>query len=34
LDKGVRGNGHMTMLEKNSSAVAGVLIGWLESKGL
>lgn len=31
---GVRGNGHMMMLEKNSSQVAGAIMGWLEGKGL
>lgn len=33
-DHGVRGNGHMMMLEKNSSEVAGVIMNWLEGKGL
>jgi pimeloyl-ACP methyl ester carboxylesterase len=28
-DVGLRGNGHMMMLEKNSDAVAGVIEGWL-----
>ncbi len=28
-DAGLRGNGHMMMLEKNSDAIAEVLIGWL-----
>jgi pimeloyl-ACP methyl ester carboxylesterase len=28
-DAGLRGNGHMMMLEKNSDAIAGVLVGWL-----
>ena len=31
---GVRGNGHMMMLEKNSSEVAGAIMGWSEGKGL
>jgi pimeloyl-ACP methyl ester carboxylesterase len=34
VDRGVRGNGHMMMLEKNSSQVSGVIMDWLESKGL
>ena len=29
---GLRGNGHMVMLEKNSDDVAGVLVGWLRSE--
>lgn len=29
-DAGLRGNGHMVMLEKNSDAVAGALVRWLE----
>jgi pimeloyl-ACP methyl ester carboxylesterase len=29
-DAGLRGNGHMMMLEKNSDAVAGLLVGWLK----
>jgi pimeloyl-ACP methyl ester carboxylesterase len=33
-DIGVRGNGHMMMLEKNSSEVAGVIMQWLERKGM
>ncbi|HEY4068746.1 MAG TPA: hypothetical protein VGM74_17720, partial [Burkholderiaceae bacterium] len=33
-DKGVHGNGHMMMLEKNSAAVSGVLADWLAGKGL
>lgn len=33
-EHGVRGNGHMMMLEKNSSEVAGAIMGWLEGKGL
>ena len=33
-DLHIHGNGHMMMLEKNSSEVAGVLMNWLESKGL
>jgi hypothetical protein len=28
-DVGVRGNGHMMMLEKNSDDIAGVMRGWL-----
>lgn len=33
-DVGVRGNGHMMMLQKKSSEVAGAIMGWLEGKGL
>jgi hypothetical protein len=29
-DLGIRGNGHMMMLEKNSDAIAGVIEGWLK----
>jgi hypothetical protein len=29
-DIGVRGNGHMMMMEKNSDAIAQVIIEWLE----
>ncbi|CCA90696.1 conserved hypothetical protein (plasmid) [Novosphingobium sp. PP1Y] len=28
-DKGIRGNGHMMMLERNSDAIADQLVGWL-----
>jgi hypothetical protein len=28
-DIGIRGNGHMMMLEKNSDEIAGVLVGWV-----
>ena len=28
-DRGLRGNGHMAMLEKNNHAVADMMIGWL-----
>ena len=30
---GIRGNGHMMMLEKNNMAIAGVMAGWLERVG-
>jgi pimeloyl-ACP methyl ester carboxylesterase len=30
VDQGVRGNGHMMMLEKNNMAIAGVMAGWLD----
>jgi pimeloyl-ACP methyl ester carboxylesterase len=30
-DRGIRGNGHMMMLEKNSDAIAGVIDDWLET---
>jgi pimeloyl-ACP methyl ester carboxylesterase len=29
-DVGIRGNGHMMMLEKNSDAIAAVIEGWLK----
>jgi pimeloyl-ACP methyl ester carboxylesterase len=29
-DKGIRGNGHMMMFEKNSDAVAQVILDWIE----
>ena len=29
-DVGVRGNGHMMMLEKNNMAIAGVMANWLD----
>jgi len=29
-DLGVRGNGHMMMIEKNSDAIAAVIEGWLD----
>ncbi len=32
-DVGIKGNGHMLMLEKNSDAIAGVLTRWLQTKG-
>lgn len=28
-DLGIRGNGHMMMLEKNNAAIAGVMVSWL-----
>ena len=31
-DQGLRGNGHMMMLEANSDAVADVLAGWLADR--
>lgn len=33
-DRGQTGNGHMIMLERNSSAVAQILVDWLAEKGL
>jgi pimeloyl-ACP methyl ester carboxylesterase len=30
VDVGIRGNGHMMMLEKNNMAIAGVMAGWLD----
>ena len=32
-DVGIKGNGHMLMLEKNSNDIAELLIRWLQSKG-
>jgi len=29
-DQGVRGNGHMMMIEKNNAAIAGVIAQWLD----
>ena len=29
--RGIHGNGHMMMLEKNSDAIAGVIDGWLKT---
>jgi hypothetical protein len=31
-EKGIRGNGHMVMLEKNNLEVAAFLAGWVEGK--
>ncbi|MFD0667610.1 alpha/beta fold hydrolase [Ramlibacter sp. MAHUQ-53] len=33
-DIGIRGNGHMLMLEDNREAIADALVAWLESRGL
>jgi pimeloyl-ACP methyl ester carboxylesterase len=33
-DQGVRGNGHMMMIEKNNAAIAGVIAQWLERQRL
>jgi pimeloyl-ACP methyl ester carboxylesterase len=33
-DVGVRGNGHMMMLEKNNAAIAGVIAQWLDRQRL
>lgn len=33
-DRGIRGNGHDMMLEKNSDAIVAVMAEWLRSKGL
>jgi pimeloyl-ACP methyl ester carboxylesterase len=30
-DRGIKGNGHMMMLEVNSNQIAELLIGWLEN---
>jgi pimeloyl-ACP methyl ester carboxylesterase len=30
IDRGIRGNGHMMMLEKNNAAIAGVMAEWLD----
>ena len=29
-DAGIRGNGHMVMIEKNSDRIAGVILDWIE----
>jgi pimeloyl-ACP methyl ester carboxylesterase len=31
-DRGIRGNGHMVMLERNNHAIADLLIGWLAER--
>lgn len=31
---GIRGNGHMLMIEDNSHEIAGLLVQWLETRGL
>ena len=33
-DVGVRGNGHMMMIEKNNAAIAGVVAQWLDRQRL
>lgn len=33
-EKGLRGNGHMMMIEKNNHEIADMLIGWLSAKSL
>lgn len=33
-DLGMQGNGHMLMLEDNSEAIAGLIVEWLQTKGL
>ena len=33
-DVGVRGNGHMMMIEKNNAAIAGVIAQWLDRQRL
>ena len=30
-DRGIHGNGHMMMLEKNNLDIAGVINGWLDT---
>jgi len=30
-DHGIEGNGHMMMLEKNSDALAGQVLSWIEN---
>jgi pimeloyl-ACP methyl ester carboxylesterase len=34
VDRGIRGNGHDMMIEKNNLAIVAVIGGWLSSKGL
>ena len=31
-DIGIRGNGHMMMLEKNNNAIAAVMLDWLRRR--
>ena len=31
-DRGIRGNGHMMMLEKNSSEIASLVVDWLRGR--
>ncbi len=33
-ERGIRGNGHMMMMDKNNLEVAAVIQDWLKSKGL
>ena len=33
-DEGVRGNGHMMMIEKNNAAIAAVIAQWLDRQKL
>lgn len=33
-DRGIRGNGHMTMIEDNSDEIALLLLDWLHARGL
>jgi pimeloyl-ACP methyl ester carboxylesterase len=33
-DRGINGNGHMTMIEDNSDEIAGLLLQWLHTQGL
>ena len=33
-DRGIQGNGHMTMIEDNSDEIAGLLLAWLHDRGL
>jgi len=32
-DRGIKGNSHMMMMDKNSDQVAGLIDTWLSSKG-
>ena len=34
MNRGVHGNGHMTMIEQNSDAIAGVIAQWLAQQHL
>ena len=33
-DRGIHGNGHMMMLERNNAAIAGVMLAWLVAEHL
>jgi pimeloyl-ACP methyl ester carboxylesterase len=33
-DRGLRGHGHMMMLEHGNDAIAGIFLDWLDERGL